>query len=93
MLPAHVSKARARGDTESPQYGASWPALLEAAREAERLGADMLFDADHFFGPGAASDAEHFECWTVFVVSASARPGIDLTALAEWLRWRDEQNS
>ena len=46
------------------QYGAGSPAFVDAVREAEALGADALFNWDHFFGPGD-SDVPSFECWTM----------------------------
>jgi hypothetical protein len=41
---------RIRIGLQIAQYGAGWPAFLDAAREAEAIGADALFNWDHFFG-------------------------------------------
>jgi probable F420-dependent oxidoreductase len=71
------------------QYGASWPSLLSAVVEAERIGVDVLFNWDHFFGPGPDSDAEHFECWTTLAAWASATSRIELGPLVSAIGYRN----
>jgi probable F420-dependent oxidoreductase len=71
-----------------PQYGADWPALLDAAREAEALGADALFSWDHFFGPGD-SESPSFECWTTLAGWAASTSHIALGPLVNCIGYRN----
>jgi probable F420-dependent oxidoreductase len=71
-----------------PQYGADWPAFLDAAREAEALGADALFTWDHFFGP-RDSDVPSFECWTTLAAWAASTARITLGPLVNCIGYRN----
>jgi probable F420-dependent oxidoreductase len=71
-----------------PQYGADWPSLLAAAREADAIGADALFNWDHFFGPGD-TDVPSFECWTVLAAWAASTTRIDLGPLVNSIGYRN----
>ncbi|HTU29941.1 MAG TPA: LLM class F420-dependent oxidoreductase [Solirubrobacteraceae bacterium] len=70
------------------QYGADWPAFLDAAREAEALGADALFNWDHFFGPGE-TNVPSYECWTMLAAWATATSRIDLGPLVNCIGYRN----
>jgi probable F420-dependent oxidoreductase len=70
------------------QYGADWPAFLNAAREAEALGADALFNWDHFFGPGD-SDVPSFECWTMLAAWAASTSRVILGPLVNCIGHRN----
>lgn len=70
------------------QYGADWPAFLNAAREAEALGADALFTWDHFFGPGD-SDVPNFECWTMLAAWAASTSRVMLGPLVNCIGYRN----
>jgi len=70
------------------QYGADWPAFLDAAQEAEALGADALFNWDHFFGP-KDSEAPSLECWTVLAGWAAATSRIALGPLVSCIGYRN----
>jgi probable F420-dependent oxidoreductase len=71
------------------QYGASWEALLEAAQTAEAMGVDALFNWDHFFGPGAASEATSFECWTLLAAWAASTTRIALGPFVSCIGYRN----
>jgi probable F420-dependent oxidoreductase len=71
-----------------PQYGADWPALLAAAQEAEALGADALFNWDHFFGP-KDTDAPSLECWTMLAGWAAGTSRIALGPLVSCIGYRN----
>ena len=71
-----------------PQYGAGWPALRDAAREAEALGADALFNWDHFFGP-RDTEAPSFECWTTLTAWAASTSRITLGPLVNCIGYRN----
>lgn len=63
------------------QYGIPWSALLATARDAEAVGVDLLFNWDHFFGPGPDSSSTHLECWTVLAAWAASTARIELGPL------------
>ncbi|HWG25534.1 LLM class F420-dependent oxidoreductase [Actinospica sp.] len=71
------------------QYGADWPAFLAAAREAEAMGVDALFNWDHFFGPGANSTDPNFECWTMLAAWAASTSQITLGPLVSCIGYRN----
>jgi len=70
------------------QYGAEWAAFLDAARQAEAIGADALFNWDHFFGP-RDSEAPSFECWTTLTAWAAATSRITLGPLVSCIGYRN----
>jgi probable F420-dependent oxidoreductase len=70
------------------QYGADWPAFLAAAQEAEAIGADAIFNWDHFFGP-KDSDAPSLECWTMLAGWAAATSRIALGPLVSCIGYRN----
>jgi probable F420-dependent oxidoreductase len=49
----------------------------------------MLFNWDHFFAPGADSDADHFECWTVLAAWAASTSRIELGPLVSCIGYRN----
>lgn len=71
------------------QYGAPWGALLAVAREADAAGVDLLFNWDHFFGPGPDSGASHLECWTVLAAWAASTSRIELGPLVSAVGYRN----
>jgi probable F420-dependent oxidoreductase len=71
------------------QYGTSWSSILAVAQEAEELGADLLFNWDHFFGPGPDSEESHLECWTVLAAWAACTSRIGLGPLVSAIGYRN----
>ena len=47
-----------------PQH-ASYAQIREAAIEAEELGADVIYNWDHFYPLYGDPDGAHFEAWTM----------------------------
>ena len=84
---AHQSRP-VRVGVQIAQYGAAWPEFLAAAHEAESLGADALFNWDHFFGPGD-SEAPSYECWTMLAAWAAATSRITLGPLVSCIGYRN----
>jgi probable F420-dependent oxidoreductase len=70
------------------QYGATWSDLLSVAGEADAIGADVLFNWDHFFGP-KDSDVPNFECWTTLAAWASSTSRITLGPLVNCIGYRN----
>jgi alkanesulfonate monooxygenase SsuD/methylene tetrahydromethanopterin reductase-like flavin-dependent oxidoreductase (luciferase family) len=54
---------------------ADYAAIRRAACEVEKLGADILFNWDHFYPLGNVRDGKHFECWTMLGAWAARREG------------------
>jgi probable F420-dependent oxidoreductase len=80
---------RVRVGVQIAQYGTSFSALVDAARELEAMGVDAVFNWDHFFGPGPDADVEHFECWAVLAAWAAATSRIELGPLVSAIGYRN----
>jgi probable F420-dependent oxidoreductase len=63
-----------------PQHSA-WPAMRRAWVEAEELGADCLFNWDHFFPLRGEPEGKHFEALTVLGAMAEATERVELGSL------------
>jgi probable F420-dependent oxidoreductase len=84
-----VSEARIRIGLQVAQYGAPWKVLLATARAAETMGVDILFNWDHFFGPGPDSQDPHLECWTMLAAWAASTSKIELGPLVSAIGYRN----
>jgi probable F420-dependent oxidoreductase len=88
MTCSNDRAARIRVGVQIPQCGAEWSAFLAAAQEAEAIGADALFNWDHFFGPGD-SDVASLECWTMLAGWAATTSSIALGPLVSCIGYRN----
>jgi probable F420-dependent oxidoreductase len=71
------------------QYGAPWGTLVSTAHQAEAMGIDMLFNWDHFFGPGPDSTEPHLECWTLLAGWAATTSRMELGPLVSAIGYRN----
>ncbi len=71
------------------QYGAPWREFLAAARKADEIGVDSLFNWDHFFGPGPDSNVSHYECWTMLAAWAASTSQVALGPLVSSIGYRN----
>lgn len=83
-----VARRPVRIGVQISQYGAEWSDLLSAARETDAIGADVLFNWDHFFGP-KDSEIPNFECWTTLAAWASSTSRITLGPLVNCIGYRN----
>ncbi|MEV4636724.1 LLM class F420-dependent oxidoreductase [Actinoplanes sp. NPDC049548] len=81
--------SRVRVAVQIAQERAGYEGIRRAASEADRLGADAIFNWDHFFPLGKDRDGKHFEAWTMLGAWAESTSRAEIGTMVSSVAYRN----